>query len=187
MLFRDNYRVGQDTLIKGDIQKIKSLSSKVLNSQSNKTGLSLFHYFIINSNQFTFTIDYAQVVDAFMKAGVNINSQSGKDHGHYSALHFAVDYPENFELTKLLVEVGIDINLRDEYGNTAFWNACHKYKGLADQRKIIEYLFDSGASVLDTNNSGVSVETLIAQTGESIDKGFDPKDWDLRKLKINQD
>lgn len=185
MLFRDHYHVGQDTLIKGDIQKIKSLSSKVLNSQSKKTGLSLFHYFIINSNQFT--VDYPQVVDTFLQAGVDINSQSSKSHGNYSALHFAVDYPENFDLTKLLVEVGIDINLRDKYGNTAFWNACHKYKGLADQRKIIEYLFDKGASIEDTNNSDISVKKLINQLGESIDEGLNPKEWDLRTLKINHD
>lgn len=182
LILKDPYHSGQNALIKGDIKK---LSSMVLNSQSKKTGLSLFHYFIINSKDIT--LDYSQVLDHFLKSGVDINSQSNKSHGYYSALHFAVGYPENYELTKLLVEKGIDIKLRDEYGNTAFWNACFNYRGLDVQRKIIDYLYDKGASIEDTNNSDVSIKKLITQRGEGIDQGHNPKEWDLRKLKINQD
>ena len=121
MLFGDPYKKGQEILLTNDLEKLRKLSSKVLTSVSQKTGLSLFHYFILNSKKLT--LDLAQTLGIFLKGGVNINGQASKSNGFYSALHFAVGYPENFELSKLLVEHGIDLRLRDIYGNTAFWNA----------------------------------------------------------------
>jgi len=179
-IFADPYHAGQQALIKGDVKK---LSHKVLHSQSKKTGLSLFHYFIINSKEVP--LDYSQTIDIYLQSGVNINLQANEGHGYYSALHFAVEQ-EDFALAKLLVEKGIDIGLRDKSGNTAFWNACHNYRGKIEQEKIIEYLYDHGASINDTNDSGVSVNDLVFELGDSIDQGLNPKEWDLRKLKLNR-
>lgn len=126
-----------------------------------------------------------EIIDVFIKGGIDINQKSDKEHGQYSALHFAVDYPADFELTKALVENGMDLNLRDEYGNTAFWNACHNYRGNVEEKTIIEYLFDKKANTEVENDAGISVKDLIQQRGESIDDGLNPKAWDLRELKIN--
>ncbi|MEM6262376.1 MAG: ankyrin repeat domain-containing protein [Bacteroidota bacterium] len=178
------YRKGQKTLIIGDLKKFKSFDQRVLNSKSDKTGLSLFHHYIINSKEAK--IDSQEVIQTFIQGGVDINQLSDKEHGFYSALHFAVDYPASFELTKVLVENGIDITLKDENGNTAFWNACHNYRGDKEQRKIIEYLFNNWASTETPNKLGVSVTDLIKQLGKSIDEELNPNEWDLRKLKITK-
>ncbi len=183
MIFLDLYRKGIEILIAGDLKKLKESTRILLNSKSKKTGLSLFHYYIIHSKDMDFQRE--ELVDIFLKGGVNINEQSNKEHEFYSALHFAIDYPADFKLTKVLVGYGIDMNLKDEYGNTAFWNACHNFRGANEQIKIIEYLFDNGASTQKVNNVGLSVKDLIIQLGESIDEGLNPKEWDLRKLKIN--
>lgn len=183
MIFFDPYKKGQSLLIDNNIMKLKSATHKLLNSKSKKTGLSLFHYYIINARDTD--LNPHEIISLFLSAGVDINQQSNKEKGFYSALHFAVGFPANFHLTQVLVENGIDINLRDEYGNTAFWNACHDYRGNDEEAKIIEYLYDKGARIDTTNNADISVKDLIDQIGKSIDEGINPSEWDLRKLKIN--
>ncbi|NBW36440.1 MAG: ankyrin repeat domain-containing protein [Cytophagia bacterium] len=180
MFFQDNYKTGQVTLANGETDTFVKLNSRVHNAVSKKTGLSLFHYFIIHCQDLK--VDTQKVFDAFLNSGTNINARSNGEHGHYSALHFAVQQKEGLPIVKLLLNHKIDISLKDKHGNTAFWNACHEYRGTENQKKVIQSLIEYGASLYDTNNAGISVIKLIKQTSLSIDEGINPKAWDLREI-----
>lgn len=182
-MFESNYRKGQKKLLSSNKNEILRINSKILNSKSEKTNLSLFHYFIINAKDININLE--SVLKTFLSAGIDINQQSDRSHGYYSALHFAVAYPENLQLVMLLVENGIDIELKDENGNSALFNACFEYRGKKAQKDIIEFLSNSGSSLTVTNNAGISVIDLIRSLAESIDEGLNPIKWDLRQLNIN--
>jgi len=92
MLFTNPCRKGQKTLLSGQLSKIKRLSAKVLHSQSTKTGLSLFHFYVINAKDIA--LEPSEIVDAFLKHSIDINAQSNKAHGFDFAL-FNHQVPQN--------------------------------------------------------------------------------------------
>ncbi len=74
-----------------------------------------------------------------LKSNININSQ---------CLHY-VGYNGNIEMANLLIEKGIDVNLQDNYGNTALHCACYN-----NHIEIVILLLNAGVNVNIKNNNG---------------------------------
>jgi len=85
--------------------------------------------------------------------GANVNAQDNNLEG---PLHFAAR-AYNLEATKLLIDHGAEVDLKDRQGNTPLSNAVFESRG---REPVIKYLLQSGADRSAKNNHGVSPEEL---------------------------
>jgi len=81
---------------------------------------------------------------------------SAQDDSDWSPLHFAAQSNAP-ELSKTLLEAGSKVDLRNSFGNTAFFRTVFSYKGSGS---VIALLRASGADPLSTNSHGVSPLSL---------------------------
>ena len=102
-----------------------------------------------------------EAVEVLLNRGANPHKS---DNDGTTPLMFASrapdDFYENFyidgsyqKIFKLLFEKGVDINAKDNNGDTALHYAC---RYLSRKREIIEILINNGADVNIVNNDGVS-------------------------------
>jgi len=90
-------------------------------------------------------------IRVFLESGlVDVNV---KDKLGYAGLHWAVAL-NNIELTKKLIDLGADVDLKDYYDNTPL----HVAVGVCDNIILAELLIDSGA---DVNAKGSGGETPL--------------------------
>jgi ankyrin repeat protein len=88
-------------------------------------------------------------VKRLINLGCDIDIQ---DRDGWTALHFAA-HENNFAITKMLLDNGAAVDLKEIYGNTALFKAVFSSRGNGD---IIKLLLDHGADRNLKNNYGVS-------------------------------
>ncbi len=100
-----------------------------------------------------------QNIPATKKAIARGDSLELRDDDDYSALDFAC-FGNNFDIVKLLVEAGADINAVNNRNKTAL-----RYAVGQDNEAIIEYLLDKGADVNVVCNRGSTALIAAAYLG----------------------
>ena len=103
-------------------------------------------------------------IDMFRKLineGVDINE---RDYNNLTALWYAAQCVR-YEMAKILIEHGADLEVKDKYGNTLLYEAVYRYKRAPDG-KLIKLLVDAGADVNAENNYGVSPLGLARMAGD---------------------
>ena len=83
-------------------------------------------------------------------ANINFQDQSG-----YTSLHFCALYKYS-EITDLLIEKGVDVNIRDEHGNPPIWTAIFNAKG---DFSIVRKLYKAGADIETKNKQTKMIGT----------------------------
>lgn len=96
-----------------------------------------------------------------------LNDISLSDKGE-TALHYAVGI-NSFDTASLLIDGGVDINIKDNYLDTPLIVACYNRKTAA-----VEFLLERGAELHNVNNIGESAITIPrimcdSKTRERID------------------
>ncbi len=81
-------------------------------------------------------------------------------HGDVPPLYYTSQYPDNYELVKLLIEKGANVNAIDDLGETPLFAASNR--GGIDNVKL---LLDSGANTKIKNNNGETAAD-VAKTPE---------------------
>jgi uncharacterized protein len=65
----------------------------------------------------------------------------------------------NFEMTKLLIDKGADVNIIDKHGNSPIWTAIMNYNG-GENLNLIKLLFEKGANLDQKNIYGRSAREI---------------------------
>jgi ankyrin repeat protein len=84
----------------------------------------------------------------------NIDEQD--EETGFTALHVCAQNG-NAEMTKILLENGASVNIKDNYGNTALFKAVFFSNG---KTEIIKMLIDSGSNPEDKNDAGMTPRRL---------------------------
>ena len=103
-------------------------------------------------------------IDTFQRLineGVDINE---KDYNNLTALWYAVQCVR-YEMAKILIEHGADLEVKDKYGNTPLFTAVYWYKKDPGGR-LIKLLVDAGADVNAENSHGNSPLDLARMAGD---------------------
>ncbi len=88
--------------------------------------------------------------DSFVQQGFDVNTITGKDK--WNLLHrtlVSVSIRPVPKMIKKLIDCGVDVNAKDNYGNTPL-----HYASRLKNTEIIEILLDSGAEIDPANNKG---------------------------------
>ena len=98
------------------------------------------------------------LVNTLISNGADVNE---KDNNSFSPLHYATQEfstkKECFEITKILLQAGANIEARDENGNTPLSNAVYWFRG---DPSLVNLLLEKGADKFNKNNYGVSPYSL---------------------------
>ena len=103
-------------------------------------------------------------IDTFQRLineDVDINE---KDYNNLTALWYAVQCVR-YEMAKILIEHGADLEVKDKYGNTPLFTAVYWYKKDPGGR-LIKLLVDAGADVNAENSHGNSPLDLARMIGD---------------------
>jgi len=98
----------------------------------------------------------AELLQWLIDNGANINHQ---DRNGFSALHFAVN-EQRFEAAEILINCKIDLEIKDNNGNTPLMDAIFNSKG---EYKIVTFLVKAGANPDNINNHEMTPR-LLADT-----------------------
>ena len=79
------------------------------------------------------------IVKSLVSKGADVTQQSG---GGWSALLFACNCRNNFEVIKYLVENGADVNIKSTSGNTPLYRVFRN-----QDTELFKYLIDKGANI----------------------------------------
>ncbi len=97
--------------------------------------------------------------DLFLKLLNLQNDINQPDKNGMTLLHFAAEYGRVSMATKL-IELGIDIDAKDSYGNTALWKATFNSRG---NYELVKLLIDNNANPNSYNNANRS-PVILAET-----------------------
>ena len=102
------------------------------------------------------------IVEYLINKGANIND---KANGGATALIFAFftcikDEQKNFEIVKLLLEHGADVNIKGEYGSPILY-ACKYWNA-----KVLKLLIEYGANVYEKDYNGKTLLSLSYERGD---------------------
>ncbi len=98
---------------------------------------------------YSLLLEKTDLLNKLILAGADINQQ---DKLGCTTLHHAVQR-YNVPATHLLLQSGVDLEIKDDYGNTPLLRAVFESKGKGD---IIKLLLEFGADIGNKNNSGIS-------------------------------
>jgi ankyrin repeat protein len=93
--------------------------------------------------------DNSALANFFIKKGFEVNVQ---DNLGWTPLHYCA---QNYQvgIAKILIEHSANLEIRDNYGNTALFRATFASQGKGD---MIRLLLEHGANRDSKNNAGVS-------------------------------
>lgn len=119
-------------------------------SQSSSDVFNAFNWFIIIKNR------DIESINIFIKNKFDINVRDSNDFYRKTALLYAI-LMEDFEIVKLLLENGANIECFNRYGDTALMYAVY-----IDNIEMVKLLLENGAKVNAKANNGATalVHTL---------------------------
>lgn len=82
------------------------------------------------------------------------------DSDNNTALHVLCQ-SQNLEVLHAMIEKGVDINIRDKYGNNAMWTAVLNCKGR--NYEFVEILIKLNPDITTKNNAGRSTLDFVKQ------------------------
>ena len=174
----DDYKKLQNALITDDISKVKAeIENGADVNFIGEVGLNILHYYIETPDDFPY--DPKEIIDLLIANGLDINTQTEDEQ--LTALRILTN-EQLVEPFKLLLSYNCDIELADDEGNSPLLAAIFDYRGEDELKEIITLLLNNGADLDHKNNHGISPRLSAIDTGESIDQGDNPKDWDLRPI-----
>ena len=91
-------------------------------------------------------------IDEFMQLADQLDDPDMVDVNGWTLLHFAAQDSLR-EVTRKLVDLGANVNLKDKHGNGPLWTATFNARGKCD---LVEILVQAGADVNSKNNAGRS-------------------------------
>lgn len=98
-----------------------------------------------------FEQNYEELKNQVNRDNVNVVDEYGLSLLHYCAQNFEL------QMAQLLIQVGADVNRKDNYGNSPLFKAVFNSNGRGE---MIKLLIDSGANVEMKNYAGVSPKEL---------------------------
>ncbi|XP_068129763.1 uncharacterized protein [Hyperolius riggenbachi] len=123
---------------------------------------------------------YLETVDFLLSTGIALNICDNKGN---SVLHFAALYAENYEILKLLLSHGADVNLQNCDSITPLFNAVFtsNFHGAS-------LLIDSGANLKHQDNEGLTAFDHIKNIDDWIESGIFSNDINevLRAYELRQ-
>lgn len=132
---------------------------EVVNS-IDKNGISLLGKSLISRN-----FDIANFL-LDNNAKVNIISNDECNEWHYLAAN--INYTGAVELAYRLIDLGVDLNLRDKkFSNSAIWSLCQEVlkKRTKEGNDLIVKCLEKRPNINDLNKSGYSLKYLIEERG----------------------
>ena len=168
-------------LLLNDLNKLKKERENGTNFllTDSYDGINILEYYIKYLENFTF--DKREIVKFLIECNLDINHKGNTRTNESSSLHLAA-YALDFELIKILIELGAEIDIQNKYGNTPLAEVVFNYRGESEIKKIISFLIEKGASLEKKNFHDVNTREHILNVGGGIDAGFNKKEWDLRDL-----
>ncbi|MES2733635.1 MAG: ankyrin repeat domain-containing protein [Bacteroidota bacterium] len=142
-------------LYKGELQLLKeALDNLEVNiNDTDRVGSNILHRYALEVNNLNFNIE--EVVNLFIEHGIDINAKRKLAGDELTALHIAV-VRMSYELCKVLLNKGAQIDEREKHGNTPLWLAAMNYRGREEMGRIIKLLFEHGANPNIENETGNS-------------------------------
>lgn len=101
------------------------------------------------------TEDDVEMVKLLLRYNVDLSKKYEKKNS--SLLHYASD---NYEIAKLLIDSGVEIDAQDSFGNTPLWAALHH-----QDYKVAELLLQHGADPNKKNRVG---EILVGKKKQPL-------------------
>lgn len=141
---------------------------------TSRTGMNILQYCITVIDKMK--MNFEDILNVCLSHGVNINHRNTEG---LTALHFAVAHKQ-IKAVDALIRNGADVDAVDRDGFTPLFLAVSTYRGEANLLGIISALISGGADLNRCNTSGVSPIEYARNLGAGIDKGYNPKEWDLR-------
>ncbi len=152
-------------------------------NDTTRMGATILHRYVQASDMST--LDPTEVMDALLRAGVDINAAENGIGERRTALHVAV-LKGSFNVCKALLCYGPSVDAQDKYGNTPLWRAVMEYattevmtytktkvEKKEERGKIIELLLDHKSDPNKKNNAGISsLELARTLQGTDVVKYF---------------
>ena len=135
------------------------------NIKIGMTGKTILHNFLM----ITKTDDKTclEVIELFIKYGYNINTVSSIGH---TLLHTCVQCPYRIDLIEPLVELGIDITLKEAHGREAFHVHVHDDIDFWQEVDVWQELLHFGLDVNQRDYNGCTLLMLLVFFGANMDK-----------------
>jgi len=141
-------------LLKNSLPEIeKTLNNFDLNS-FDKFGNNILHYYVKNDKSVQISAEY--IIQLFIRFGIDINAKQLKSPMR-TPLQLAV-INKSKHVFDVLLNNGAEVNLQDEDGNVALFQAVIGYRG--DDGYFIQTLISNGANIDVLNNYGVTPKSL---------------------------
>ena len=136
-----------------------------INIKIGMTGKTILHEFLM----ITKTDDKTclEVIELFIIYGYNINTVSSVGH---TLLHTCVQCPFRMDLIKPLVELGVDITLKEALGREAFHVRVHDDIDFRKEMDVWQELLHFGLDVNQRDCNGCTLLMLLVFLGSDVDK-----------------
>lgn len=111
-----------------------------------EAGVNINHQCVVGYDAISWAVteDDVEMVKLFLQYKADISKRYDKKK--YSLLHYASD---NYEMAKLLIDSGVEIDAQDFFGNTPLWAALHH-----QDYKVAELFLQHGADPNKKNRVG---------------------------------
>lgn len=140
------YKKALSALNMNDMERFRQAVQEMPNiDELDNYGRSISFYALMNDNLSALEILKSEGADFFLQ-----------DNNGWTLLHFAADR-YLLDVAKFLISNEVDVNSKDNYGNTVISRATFSSKGKGE---MIRLLLASGADPSIKNNSGVSAINL---------------------------
>ena len=136
-----------------------------INIKIGMTGDTILHKFLMITKADDKTC--LEVIELFIKYGYNINAVSSIGH---TLLHTCAQCPYRMDLIEPLVELGVDITLKDAHGREAFHIHVHNDLDFRQEVDVWQELLYFGLDVNQRDCNGCTLLMLLVFLGSDIDK-----------------
>jgi uncharacterized protein len=157
-------------LLKSDFEELqKALEDYNINEVDN-SGNNILHYYIKESKNLE--LKPKDVIDLFLKKGINIDEKQSKGAFKRSPLHISV-FMKLKDISDYLIDLKADINSTDANGNSILMTSVMWYR--EQNGYYIEKLIKSGADLFQQNNHGRSpIQSAYETDNNDAEKYFPP-------------
>lgn len=187
-------QLSNDEIDEIDLQKITEMTKAIRKNNLRKCRRLLDSGVDVNMQNIegrTFLIKAVikckpEIAQLFLLRAVQVNTidRYGKNALHYALVRTRCDDNRKiFDLCKLLIEYGIDVNMGDSNGNTPLIFASKSSNGYKD---ICRMLLDNGANINSKNNNGyTALMWSCSERNEDISELLITRGADVNAQAIN--